>query len=74
LIQETALSLDDPLLSLVNQEPSGAVNLGELLDVTRVRWPLGREGVALDRRRITVPLDRPSMDDLAIGLPDRRQG
>jgi hypothetical protein len=52
LIQEAALSLGDPLRSLVNHEPGGAVNLRELDEV--------------DRRGSTrsIPLDA-SLDGLA---------
>src|SRR6202795_2663305 len=53
-------------------EPAGAIDLGKFGDPARARRPFEREGVAPDRGGVALARDRPGMDDLAAGLPDRR--
>src|SRR4051812_30168461 len=50
---------------LLEREPAGAVDLGELLRAAGPRRPLDREGVAADRARVEVAGGRVRGDDLA---------
>src|SRR5215213_6999538 len=65
---EVELPLQDLLLRRLQVEPPGAVHLGELLPPAGPRRPLHREGVAADRVRVAIALERPRGDDLSARL------
>src|SRR5690606_20383637 len=73
LVDEPNLARDQLLLRDLEREPGGAVDLGERLLPARARRPLHDEGVAHDRVRIAVALERPGVHHLAARLPARAE-
>jgi hypothetical protein len=74
LVDEGPLPLANPLRRLVESEPLSSVHLGKLSEPARTWWPLEREGVAFDVRRIAVGVDCEGVDNLAARLLHRRKG
>src|SRR2546425_718438 len=70
---EPALRGNDLLECHRDREPLGAVNLGELLLLPRLRRPFQRKQVAVQLRRIAVAFHRPCVDYLPTTLRDRRK-
>ena len=73
-VKKTLLPGLDLLTGHVEGEKFRPVDLGKLGLRARVRRPLHREGVAVERRRVAIALKGPGMDDLAALLLDRLQG
>src|SRR5215211_12547 len=69
-VEQGRLGGEELLTGGVDAEPACPVDLRELLGAAGARWPLELEGVARNRVRVEVALDRPSGDALAVALAD----
>src|SRR4051795_10505262 len=58
-VEEADLTLDQLRAGLLHGEPRRPVDLRELLEATRARWPLQLEGVAHAGPGVEVALGRP---------------
>src|SRR5207342_1012105 len=72
-VDQLRLRLDQLRACLDEAEPTGAIDLRELLHLPRPWWPFERERVAHEAGDVEVALGAPGGDDLAGLLPDRAE-
>src|SRR5690242_2798834 len=74
LVDEGDLRRENPQAGFLRRKPRRAVHLGEFGLAPGSRRPFHGKGVAADRVRVAVALDRPGVNPLAALLAQRREG
>src|SRR5579864_5962581 len=70
-VHDRYLAFDDLAHRLLRCEPAGTIGLRKLRHAPGFRWPLHREEIASERRKIEVAFKGPGRDDLPTRLRER---